>query len=74
MLEWTTDENGERFPVYTAEQAQRIARAAWSVHYLLPHADEVAESYAANLREFHRALAGVPPLPKKSEREEKKEK
>lgn len=72
VLEWTTDEKGERYPVYTAEQAQRIARAAWGVHFLLPHADEVSDSKdAASLREFHRAMVGVPPLPKKSEKEEK---
>lgn len=27
MIKWKTDEKGERFPEYTAEQAQRIARA-----------------------------------------------
>lgn len=61
VLEWETDAAGERWPVYSEEQAQRIARAAWGVHFLLPHPDDVAEpSYAENLRRFHRALVAVP--------------
>jgi hypothetical protein len=61
MMEWTTDENGERFPVYTAEQAQRIARAAWGIHFLLPHPDDVTDpKYAADIREFNRAMQALP--------------
>lgn len=62
ILTWETDERGERYPVYTEEQAQRIARAAWGVHFLLPHPDDVRPEWQAGLREFHRAIQGLPPL------------
>ena len=59
-MKWTKDETGERQAVYTDEEAQRIARAAWGVHFLLPHPDDVPDAeHAKNIREFHRALAGV---------------
>ncbi len=63
MLKWKVREDGERYPDYTPEQAQRIAEAAWGVHYLLPHPDDVGDKeHAASLRKFHRALIDAPPL------------
>jgi hypothetical protein len=60
-MQWERDEHGERWPVYTEEEAQRIARAAWGVHFLLPHPDDVNDAeYAENLRRFNRALTGLP--------------
>jgi len=62
MLKWTVDEKGERYPDYTPEQAQRIARAAWGVHYLLPHPDDVRDKeHAANIIRFNRAIIAAPP-------------
>ena len=65
IIEWELDEaTGERFPKYTEAQAQRIARAAWGVHFLLPHPDDVSRThvgpkYASALREFNNALSGT---------------
>jgi hypothetical protein len=60
-MHWTKDERGEPWPVYTEEEAQRIARAAWGVHALLPHPDDVRDAeHAASLREFHRAMTCSP--------------
>lgn len=58
--------DGSQIPKYTDEQAQRIAKACWGVQHLLPHADDVANEDAAAVREFHRALVNVPPLPDRS--------
>jgi hypothetical protein len=59
---YEVDENGERYPVYTDAGAHRLARAAWGVHFLLPHPDDAPPGYALALRNFHRALTGLPPL------------
>ncbi len=65
--EWTTDERGERYPKYTDAQAQRIARAVWGVHFLLPHPDDVSDpKHALALRNFNRALIDIPPLDEKN--------
>lgn len=61
--EWVTDEKGEHYPKYTDEQAQRIARAVWDVHFLLPHPDDVPDrKLATSIRNFNRALTDSPPL------------
>ena len=52
---WDVGEDGERYPRYTDAEAQRIARASWGVHFLLPHPDD-EPAYADGLREFHRAM------------------
>lgn len=60
---WIVDEKGERYPEYTDAQAQHLARAVWGVHFLLPHPDDVADPKTAlALRNFNRALSGIPPL------------
>ena len=61
--EFEEQPDGSQLPKYTEEQAQRIARAAWGVQHLLPHADDVADEDAAAVREFQRALIDAPPLP-----------
>jgi hypothetical protein len=62
ILRWTTDANGERWPEYTEEQAQRIARAAWGIHALLPHPDDVDSRVDASaLREFNNAMTCTRP-------------
>jgi hypothetical protein len=73
IKEWEEDEKGDRFPKYTAEQAQRIARACWGIHHLLPHPQDM-DGFLAQWRSsvitFNRALQALPiqepekPLPK----------
>lgn len=67
-MKWMTDEKGERYPDYTLEELKRIAKACWHVHALLPHADEVKWEHADNVREFHRAMECLPPLPPRDKR------
>jgi hypothetical protein len=55
------DESGQ--PLFTPEQAMRIARAAWWVKRYLPHPEDVeSPGGARNLREFNRACYDMPPL------------
>ena len=72
-MEWLTDEKGEKYPKYTNEEAQRIARAAWGIHHLLPHPDDMTgfyEQWKNSVIAFNRALGALPvrppevPLPK----------
>jgi hypothetical protein len=63
LMEWVTDEYGQKYPKYTEEQAQRIARAAWGIHFLLPHPDN-EKQYAEGIREFNRSIQCLPKLVK----------
>lgn len=46
---------------YSIEGLLRIAHAAWNIQHLLPHPDDQT-TWAAELREFHRALQNLQPL------------
>jgi hypothetical protein len=46
---------------YTDEGLRRIANAAWDIQHLLPHPDD-EKTWAAEIREFHRALQNLQPL------------
>ena len=51
---------------FTEKEALRVVEAAWGIHHLLPHPDNVwSLSDAAALREFIRAIMKLPPLPEK---------
>lgn len=55
--------------VFTDAQAQRIVDLAWDVQHLLPHPDDVSSPEDADaLREFHRAITLLPPLPEDEKR------
>lgn len=69
-MQWKKDTKGEPHPVYTDAEAHRLARAAWGVHFLLPHPDDVRNpEHAASLREFHRAMTCSPPVATDEQRE-----
>lgn len=46
---------------YSNEDLTRIAHAAWNIQHLLPHPDD-EPTWAAEIREFRRALQKLQPL------------
>lgn len=60
-MKWGKKANGEPLPIFTNEEAQRVALLAWEIQFALPHPDDVATPEEATLiREFNRAVQGLP--------------
>ncbi len=56
-FEYNNGEPGR--PVYTNEEAQRIAQAAWNCRAYLPHPDDVRKEWGDDIREFQCAVLAI---------------